>query len=108
MRPAAAQRPTAAKTQPTRPMTRRANLDRPSRGVPLWPSVLSGMLVRIPLTDDERAAVENDQSAVDQLLERLTDTPTPAGSTPRDLDAADPGRVAFDIEHRSAGADAAC
>ena len=69
---------------------------------------LQRMLVQIPLTDEERAAVENDQGAVDQLLDRLTDTPTPAGPTPRDLDAADPGRVAFDIEHRSGGADAAC
>ena len=53
-------------------------------------------------------AVENDQGAVDQLLDRLTATPTPAGPTPRDLDAADPGRDALDIEHRSGGADAAC
>ena len=69
---------------------------------------LQRMLVQIPLTDEERAAVENDQSAVNKLLDRLTDTPTPAGPTPRDLHAADPGRVAFDIEHRSGGADAAC
>jgi hypothetical protein len=66
------------------------------------------MLVRIPHTDDERAAVENRQGAVDQLLDRRTATATPAGPTARDLDAADPGRVAFDIEHRSGGADAAC
>ena len=69
---------------------------------------LQRMLVQIPLTDEERAAVENDQGAVDRLLDRLTDTPTPAGSTPRDLNAADPGRVALDIEHRNGGADAAC
>ena len=56
---------------------------------------LQRMLVQIPLTDEERAAVENDQSAVNKLLDRLTDTPTPAGPTPRDLHAADPGRVAL-------------
>lgn len=41
--------------------------------------------VEIPLADDERAAVEDDQQAVERLLERLTDTPTPAGPTPREL-----------------------
>ncbi|MGH2927702.1 MAG: tyrosine-type recombinase/integrase, partial [Solirubrobacteraceae bacterium] len=45
------------------------------------------MLVQIPLTDEERAAAENDQQAVDQLLGRLIDTPTPSGPTPRDLNA---------------------
>ena len=43
------------------------------------------MLVEIPLTDDERAAVEGDQAAVDQLLGRLSDVATPAGPTPRQL-----------------------
>jgi integrase len=43
------------------------------------------MLVQIPLTDEERAAAENDHQAVDQLLGRLIDTPTPSGPTPRDL-----------------------
>ena len=47
---------------------------------------LQRMLVQIPLTDDERAAVEGDHDAVDRLLDRLADTPTPAGPTPRDLD----------------------
>ncbi|WP_236669624.1 hypothetical protein [Streptomyces antimycoticus] len=40
-------------------------------------------LASIPLTDDERAAVDDGQAALDQLLERLTDVPTPAGPTPR-------------------------
>ncbi|MFD7020526.1 hypothetical protein [Streptomyces sp. NPDC059928] len=44
---------------------------------------LQKMLAAIPLTDDERAAVDDGQAALDQLLERLTDVPTPAGPTPR-------------------------
>lgn len=43
------------------------------------------MLASIPLTDDERAAVDDGQAALDQLLDRLTDFPTPAGPTPRQL-----------------------
>ena len=43
------------------------------------------MLVEIPLTEDERAAVENRGIAVDRLLERLADVPLPSGPTPRVL-----------------------
>ncbi len=43
------------------------------------------MMAQIPLTDDERAAVEDGTAAVERLLERLTDLPTPAGPTPRQL-----------------------
>ncbi|MGH2873237.1 MAG: tyrosine-type recombinase/integrase [Solirubrobacteraceae bacterium] len=43
---------------------------------------LQRMLVEIPLTEDERAAVEGDEAAVDRLLVRLADTPTPAGPPP--------------------------
>jgi hypothetical protein len=43
------------------------------------------MLVEIPLTDDERAAAERDQIAVDRLIDQLADTPRPAGPTPRGL-----------------------
>lgn len=43
------------------------------------------MLANIPLTDDERAAVDDGQTALDQLLERLTDVPAPAGPTPRQI-----------------------
>jgi len=43
------------------------------------------MPANIPLTDDERAAVDDGQAALDQLLERLTDVPTPAGPTLRRL-----------------------
>jgi hypothetical protein len=49
------------------------------------------MLVGIPLTDDERAAVDDGQAAVDRLLHRLADVATPAGPTPRQLHA-EPGR----------------
>lgn len=43
------------------------------------------MLASIPLTDDERAAVDDGQAAVDALINRLADIPTPADPTPRDL-----------------------
>lgn len=46
---------------------------------------LARMLVSIPLTDDERAAVDDGQAALDGLLGRLTDVPTPAGPTPREI-----------------------
>ena len=48
---------------------------------------LQRMLANIPLTDDERAAVDDGQTALDQLLKRLVDVPTPAGSTPRQIGA---------------------
>jgi len=44
---------------------------------------LQRMLLAIPLTDDETAAVHDGQAAVERLLERLADTPTPTGPTPR-------------------------
>jgi hypothetical protein len=46
---------------------------------------LQRMLANIPLTDEERAAVDDGQVALDHLLERLVDVPTPAGSTPREI-----------------------
>lgn len=46
---------------------------------------LQRMLATIPLTDEERAAVEDGQSAVTTLLDRLVDVPTPAGPTPREI-----------------------
>jgi hypothetical protein len=46
---------------------------------------LQRMLHAIPLTEEERAAVEDGAAAVDQLLGRLVDVPTPAGPTPREL-----------------------
>ena len=43
------------------------------------------MLVEIPLTDENQAAVEGDQTAVDRLRGELADTPIPAGVTPREV-----------------------
>lgn len=43
------------------------------------------MLAAIPLTDDERAAVDDGQAALDNLLNRLADTPAPDGHTPRQI-----------------------
>lgn len=42
-------------------------------------------LALIPLTDAERTAIAGDQQAFRRWLERLADTPTPAGPTPREL-----------------------
>ena len=47
---------------------------------------LQRMLVEIPLTEVERAAVEDGGHAIEQLLDRLADVPTPAGATPRAID----------------------
>ena len=44
---------------------------------------LQRMLATIPLTDDERAAIDDGRAALAQLLARLADVPTPAGTTPR-------------------------
>jgi integrase len=46
---------------------------------------LQRMLAEIPLTDDEQAAVNDDRQALTRLLDRLTDTPTPSGPTPRQI-----------------------
>ncbi|MBV9452397.1 MAG: tyrosine-type recombinase/integrase [Streptosporangiaceae bacterium] len=46
---------------------------------------LQRMLANIPLTDEERAAVDDGQAALDQLLERLVDVRTPSGATPREI-----------------------
>jgi hypothetical protein len=40
------------------------------------------------LTDDERAAVEDDENAVERLIDLLADVPTPAGPTRRELEQA--------------------
>jgi hypothetical protein len=39
----------------------------------------------IPLTDDERSAVEGDSRALGILLDKLADTPTPDGSMRNDM-----------------------
>jgi Phage integrase family len=46
---------------------------------------LQRMLAEIQLTDDERAAGTDGTNAVNNLLKRLADVPTPAGPTPRQL-----------------------
>ena len=46
---------------------------------------LQRMLLTIPLTDDERAAVDEGADAVQRLLARPADTPTPAGPTPHEI-----------------------
>src|SRR5205814_5332688 len=46
---------------------------------------LQRMAAEIPLTEEERAAVDDGQTALDRLLTGLADVPTPAGSTPRQL-----------------------
>jgi hypothetical protein len=46
---------------------------------------LQHMLAQIPLTDDERAAVDDGHQALDTLLTRLSDIPTPSGPTPRQI-----------------------
>jgi integrase len=51
---------------------------------------LQRMLVAIPLTDDERAAVDDGAEAVERLLARLADAPTPAGPTPREIGPSTP------------------
>lgn len=52
---------------------------------------LQRMLVGVPLTDDEHAAVDTDQAALDRRIQRLADIATPAGPTPNQLRAV-PGR----------------
>jgi hypothetical protein len=50
---------------------------------------LQRMRVDIPLTDKERAAVEGDEKAVEQLLDVLAAMPTPAGTARHDLERQD-------------------
>lgn len=42
----------------------------------------------IPLRDDEISAIEDGVDAFERLLSKLVDVPTPAGPTPRELEAA--------------------
>ena len=46
---------------------------------------LQRMLIAVPLTDDERSAVEDGHAALSALIDRLSDLPSPAGTTPRTL-----------------------
>jgi hypothetical protein len=45
------------------------------------------LLQEIPLGEAERAAVEDGVTAYKNLLSKLTDVPTPAGPTPRQIGA---------------------
>jgi hypothetical protein len=54
---------------------------------------LQKMRMAIPLTEDEQAAVDDGSAALDKLLKRLGDIPTPAGPTPRQIGA--PGQAAL-------------
>ena len=40
---------------------------------------------QIPLSDEERAAVDGDLTAIDRLTRQLADRPTPSGQTPAEL-----------------------
>jgi len=64
---------------------------------------LQKMVTAIPLTDDERAAVDDGQAALDRLLDRLADIPAPAGPTPRQLDLPQPVRLLPIVEVRQPG-----
>lgn len=57
---------------------------------PLWIEGKTGLLrlkQEIPLTEAELAAVDDGVAAFDTLLTHLADVPTPAGPTPRQLEA---------------------
>jgi integrase len=66
---------------------------------------LQRMLTSIPLTDDERAAVEDGQAALDTLLTRLTDIPTPSGATPHKIGVQQTATLLpiVDVRHRKNG-----
>lgn len=55
---------------------------------------LQRMLQEIPLTEEERAAVEEGIEALTKLSAQLADVPTPAGPTPRQLEGK-PGTTSF-------------
>jgi len=46
---------------------------------------LQRMLQMIPLTEDERAAVEDGVTALEKLCQQLLNVPTPSGLTPHQL-----------------------
>lgn len=49
------------------------------------------MLQEIPLSDEERAAVEDGIEAMEKLCQQLADVPTPAGPTPNQLSTGNQG-----------------
>ncbi|QUW85387.1 hypothetical protein SMIR_40075 [Streptomyces mirabilis] len=46
---------------------------------------ITEMLEQLDLTEDERDALAGDLDAISALADKLADTPTPAGPTPREL-----------------------
>ena len=48
-------------------------------------SSLLHLLQEVPLAEDERAAIDGDLAALDRLVARLVDQPTPSGQTPKEL-----------------------
>ena len=66
---------------------------------------LQRMLASIPLTDDERAAVEDGQTALGALLARLADIPTPAGATPHQIGSRPTATLLpiVDVRHAKSG-----
>jgi hypothetical protein len=65
---------------------------------------LQRMLVEIPLTDEERDAVDGDRTAVGRLIDLLADNPTPAGPTPSDLHE-QPSRGSIDLRSAARATD---
>jgi hypothetical protein len=56
-------------------------------------SNLQRMLQEIPLTEEERAAVEDGITATEKLCTKLAHVPTPAGPTPQQLQSKDQGTM---------------
>ena len=50
-------------------------------------SNLLRLLQEVPLTEEERASVDGDLVALDRLVARLSEQPTPSGQTPKELSA---------------------
>jgi integrase len=50
-------------------------------------SNLLRLLQEVPLTEEERAAVDGDLAALDRLVARLSEQPTPSGQIPKELNA---------------------
>jgi len=48
-------------------------------------SNLLHLLQEVPVVEEERAAIDGDLAALDRLVKRLADQPTPSGQTPKEL-----------------------
>jgi integrase len=62
---------------------------------------LTRLREELPLTDEERAAIDDGIALHDKLLTQLHDTPTPAGPTPRQLAAWAADGITLTPMHRS-------